>query len=155
MHRRLLFVYRTRRSVSLLTHFHSETLPAGQICQSKGVRPYKYHPCGVWTTTSVACFSLGIHIWNTSKQASVWNTAAMGPLNLFTAMVLSMSCHFQPASAWYVAYFWRNSFKIYCSVICVCWWPWLNVLFLFYFYRTVNNFLMTGPKVNIVFNLCT
>lgn len=33
--RRLLFVCGTRQSMSSLAHFHSETLPAGQICQSK------------------------------------------------------------------------------------------------------------------------
>lgn len=36
--RRLLFVYRTRQLMLSLTHFHNETLPAGQ---------YKYHECGV------------------------------------------------------------------------------------------------------------
>lgn len=35
MHRRLLLVCRKRQSVWSLTHFHSETLPTGQICQSK------------------------------------------------------------------------------------------------------------------------
>lgn len=47
MHRRLPFVCGTRPSKSLSTLFHSETLPAGQICQSKGAGTYKYHRRGV------------------------------------------------------------------------------------------------------------
>lgn len=65
MHRRLLIVYRTRQSASSFTHFHSEPLPAGQICQSKGRGRINIIRAG---SASVALSPLGCHILDTSRH---------------------------------------------------------------------------------------
>lgn len=141
MHWRLLIVYRARQSASSFTHFHSEPLPAGQICQSKGRGRINIIRAG---SASVALSHLGY------EQASVWNRAAMGLYFLLTLMAVSMCLRAQLTSAWYVAYFGKIDFKIqHCALHWpVLWSAWTNETFIFSFCRTVNNFLMTGPKVN-------
>lgn len=142
MHRRLLIVYRTRQSASSFTHFHSEPLPAGQICQSKGRGRINIIRAG---SASVALSPLGWY-----EQASVWNRAVMGPYFLLTLMAVSMCLRAPFTSAWYVAYFGKIDFKMQHHALrwLVLWSPWTNEAFIFSFCRTVNNFLMTGPKVN-------
>lgn len=94
--------------------FHSKMLLAGQICLSKGARPYKYHERRVGQQTSVASF----FSWRSHLEyvtlASAWNTHAMQPMNFSTVLVLFLCCVFQLSSAWYAFFFSREeSFKCY------------------------------------------
>lgn len=108
----------------------------------KGTWTYKYHQRGVsaqlQSPSSFSPITSG-----TRATVCVWNTAVMGRLDLFAVLIVFMYSDIQLTSAWYVVYFWRKMF------VCFLMWAWRKTNGLISFHRTVNNFLMTGPKVNI------
>lgn len=133
--------------MSSLTRFHSETLPAGQICQSKQdriniisvqcVHSFTSPPLSPRLSSGIRANGplLGIHLlWGHWIFSQPWFCPCAV---IFSLRSLGMSelC--------------KLCITLHC---CVCWSiirrHGINAAVLISFYRTVNNFLMTGPKVN-------
>lgn len=101
MHRRLLFVYWKRQSMSSSTLFHSETLAAGQICQSKGQDHINI--ISVESGYNSSCLPLSWHSHLEHKQTglgleySCYGTSASppshGPLHVLScSLCISLVC---------------------------------------------------------------
>uniref|UniRef100_A0A3P9BLS8 Protein Wnt n=3 Tax=Haplochromini TaxID=319058 RepID=A0A3P9BLS8_9CICH len=78
----------------------------------------------------------------------------MQPLNFSAVLVLFLCCLFQLSSAWYVLFFSRKeSFKCYSfygfAIGKITYR--FNIAIFFPLYRTMNNFLMTGPKAYLTY----
>lgn len=94
------------------------------------------------------CLCLGSQQAGDIEESGV---ATMNPCQLFASLVMSMCCHILSTTAWYIFY---NIFKtshliIWYSIyfITVILTTNLSIFFLLLSSRSVNNFLMTGPKV--------
>lgn len=102
--------------MSLLTHFRSEPLPVGQICQSKGRGRINIISVESGPNVSPLLLSCLSHLGQERLFAS-GTAVVMGRLEFLAVVIIPMCWDIQVASAWYVVYFWKKMFLCLLYVI--------------------------------------